>query len=145
MTEGRRVTVLEMKDEERQRMRRYYTSYFRATGRMSVYLTDPVIILGEAADIKVHIPLDTEFHLTGDAGVNEYGTYLKVKETDEIKEIQKRLGLRLMDTGIHLDMEKTPILFPVDLKRIRIESIALAELGENTFRIIYRKRLSMGR
>ena len=72
------ITVLELKEDERKKMRKLYTSYFRATGRESVYLMDPVIILGGKCDIRSHIPIESEFHLTGDIGSNEYGTYFAI-------------------------------------------------------------------
>lgn len=138
------ITVLELKEDERLKMRRLYTSYFRKTGRMSVYLMDPVIILGGRSDIRGHIPLPSEFHCSGDVLVNEYGTYFALKEKDAMTDIQKVLDLPLMPTGLHLDMEDTAIDFPIDLKRIRIEAIALASFEEHTFRLLYRRKLSMG-
>ena len=116
------ITVLELKEDERLKMRRLYTSYFR----------------------KGHITLPSEFHCSGDVLVNEYGTYFALKEKDAITDIQKVLALPLMPTGLHLDMEDTAIDFPIDLKRIRIEAIALASFEEHTFRFLYRRKLSMG-
>ena len=139
------ITVLELKEDERKKMRKLYTSYFRATGRESVYLMDPVIILGGKCDIRSHIPIESEFHLTGDIGSNEYGTYFEIKEINELENIQKALSLPLMPTGLHLDMENTPLSFPIDLKRLRIEAIACASFTAHTFSILYRRKLSMGR
>ncbi len=143
--EKRIITVLTLKEDERLKARKAYTCYFRKTSDFSVYLMDPVIVLGEKSDIRRHITLSISFHPDKDLGVNDYGTYYCIKEKSEIAKIQAELGLKAMDTGLHLSMKDEIISFPLPLERIRIDSIALAEVGENTFRIFMRKKLSTGR
>ena len=142
--EGEKITVLCLKEDERLKARKLYTSYFRDTGEKSVYLFEPVIVLGPESDIRAHIILPEAFHPDGKTGVNRYGTYFSLAENDALSAIQKALGLEEMPTGLHLDMEDTAIDFPIDLKRIRIEAIALASFEEHTFRFLYRRKLSMG-
>lgn len=138
------ITVLELAESERIRMRKIYTSYFRATGRRSVYLMDPVIVLGGKADISRHIPLSSTFHLTGEVKCNEFGSFFAIRENDEIERIERLLNLEILETGLHLDMEAEPIQYPIEMKEIRIRAIASALLDEHSFRILYRKKLAMG-
>ena len=50
-----------------------------------------------------------------------------------------------MPTGLHLDMKDEASPYPIDIGRIRIDSIAVASFTDHTFRIIKRKKLSTGR
>ena len=127
------ITVLELAESERIRMRKIYTSYFRATGRKSVYLMDPVIVLGGKA-----------FHLSGEVKCNEFGSFFAIRENDEIEKIERLLNLEILETGLHLDMDADPIQYPIEMKEIRIRAIASALLDEHSFRILYRKKLAMG-
>ncbi len=143
--EKKRITVLELKDKERLELREAFTSYFRQTGRYSVYLMDPVIVLGPETDIRKHVSIISPFTLTGEVRSNEYGTYLEIGEKDMLYSIQSCLGLASLESGVHLDMEKDPLKLTSFPAEVRIGSIALAEYSECTFRILYRRKLSMGR
>ncbi len=143
--ESEKITVLCLKEDERLKARKLYTSYFRDTGEKSVYLFEPVIVLGPESDIRAHIILPEAFHPDGKTGVNRYGTYFSLAENDALSAIQKALGLEEMPTGLHLDMKDEASPYPIDIGRIRVDSIAVASFTDHTFRIIKRKKLSTGR
>ena len=140
------ITALEIKEDENLKALKIYTDFFRKSGRKSVYLIPPIVILGNESEIERHISFNGEFHIENSASVNQYGTYFKIKETEKIFDIQRQLGLSEMESGLNLDLERYQTDYAqTTIGKIRFESIIIARYDEFEYKVIKRKRISTGR
>ncbi|HIV99153.1 MAG TPA: hypothetical protein IAB12_05200 [Candidatus Ornithospirochaeta avicola] len=107
-------------------------------------LIPPSIILGESYSTFSDIDIPPFFTLSDEIIHPEIGTIIEIEEKDEAEKIKRKLKIEYPYCGFFLTPSHVCGI-KIEKKQIKIRYIAKAELDDNSFIIIQKKKLSRDR